>query len=170
MKRTIILVCLQMLGFTILNEVISQEFTKSHSVGYSVGEGQGFSYIFGRTLDDSVVNSGDFGFGAVVNFRIQDIEDGDRSELILAGRVSYHPYIFESERLDAYAFFALGVGFEDINNDPNYVGPRVAEQTQYTAWGGGAGIRYNLFWRFGVFAEGSYGLGAITLGLYLKAY
>ncbi len=168
MRKTVILV-LCTLGLSLSNVAYTQGY-KVHSAGYSAGEGQGASYIFERILDDSVVESGDFGAGAIINFRTQPIDGGDRTEIILGGRVAYHPRISDNSRLDPYAFFVLGVGFEDINNDPSFMGTRVAEQTQFTAWGVGGGVRYDIFDRFGVFAEGSFGVGAVTAGLYLKVF
>ena len=168
MRKTIILV-LFTFGFSLINVAHTQGY-KVHHAGYSAGEGQGASYIFERILDDSVVESGDFGAGIIINLRTQNIERGSRIEIIFGGRVAYHPKISENSRFDPYAFIVLGVGFEDINNDPLFMGTRVAEQTQFTAWGVGGGVRYDIFDRFGAFAEGSFGVGAITAGLYLKIF
>ncbi len=159
-----------MLGLACQNAVLAQKYSRIHGLAYSAGEGHGGTYSIERVLDDGIDKIGDFGFGGIINLRTQNIEEGNRTEIIFAARVIYLPYIIENDRIDTYAFFALGLGFEDVNNDPGYVGPRVEEQIEYTAWGAGAGIRYNIFDRFGIFAEGSYGIGAITLGLFLRTY
>ena len=139
--------------------------SKTYGLGYSAGEGQGGSFIFERKLENSTGAIGDFGIGALVNIRGQEIEQGDRTEIILATRLSYHPHFIKHPKLDIYGFAALGVGFDDINNDRSYMGPREEAQTQFTAWGLGAGVHYQIYKSIGVFAEGSYGVGAVTVGL-----
>jgi hypothetical protein len=140
----------------------------STSIGYSAGRGQGISFILERL---SEADQGEFGLSAVVNVRSIPIQQGDQYELVIAGRVNYHPWnLMRNERFDPYGFATLGIGLEDIDNTPQYMGTREEGQRQFTAWGFGAGLRYRVYNSFGVFTELSYGTGLITVGLNWRAF
>lgn len=170
MKTTFILFAVIVM-ITVFNPLHSQRFLNtdsSTSIGYSAGEGQGASVIFERLSD---AKNGEFGFGGLLNLRGINIDDGDQTVAILAGRLSYHPFnLIKNDRFDPYGFATLGVNFETIRNDNGYTGPREEGQFQSTIWGFGAGIKYRIFNSIGVFAEASLGTGWITTGITWRPY
>jgi len=134
-----------------------------YSLGYSLGPGHGISFAMDKLISEE--GNGLFGFGLIFNARSQQLRNGNQVYAVGAGKITYHPHLFDLPRLDLYGHLALGIGYEEVSNHNRYTGPRQEIQRTYTAWGLAIGARYRIFDRFGIYAEGGYGIGYLNTGI-----
>ena len=161
--RTAILLLMSFLTFSTASSQSIPSFENYYSIGYSVGPGQGVILGLDKLVTEN--NKGAWGIGGLINIRSKSIESGEQTNFLAAGKLSYHPYLVESPRLDLYCHVAVGVGQENIRNDNRYTGPREESETTYTAWGLAAGARFKVIGRLGIYAEVGYGIGYANMGV-----
>ena len=150
----------------VLSSLSAQEVGDNRfGLGYSVGEGQGVSVFGQRMLEE--VGSGVLAVGGIFNLRGQRLDGGDQTLAVIGARVSYHPDLIKNDRFDPYGVAMLGVGFESIDNDSSYMGPRQEIEEDNTAWGVALGMHFRIFNFLGAFAEVGVGTGYATVGLSL---